>query len=135
MAIKEIKQNDIILAKYISSKEFEEGLKFYSSDNDFIQLGTWKYDSGRKLLPHIHNNVERIVEWTQEIIYVKSGSVKASIYGVDEELVSEIFLKEGDILILLRGGHGYEILEDNTQVKKIKNGPYVGAEKDRRRIF
>ena len=41
---------------------------------------------------------------------------------------------EGDILILLTGGHGYEILTEGTQVLEVKNGPYVGAEADRRRL-
>ena len=37
-------------------------------------------------------------------------------------------------MICLEGGHGYEILEDNTRVLEIKNGPYPGPEKDRRRL-
>ena len=52
----------------------------------------------------------------------------------DENFVEKLIAKEGDTLILLRGGHGYKVLEDGTQVLEIKNGPYVGAEKDRRRI-
>jgi hypothetical protein len=35
---------------------------------------------------------------------------------------------------LLRGGHGYEILEDGTQVLEVKNGPYLGPDVDRRRL-
>ena len=41
---------------------------------------------------------------------------------------------EGDVVVLLWGGHGYSVLEDNTQVLEVKTGPYVGAELDRRRI-
>jgi len=39
-----------------------------------------------------------------------------------------------ETLILLKGGHGYEILEDGTRVLEVKNGPYPGAEVDRRRL-
>lgn len=35
---------------------------------------------------------------------------------------------------MMNGGYGYRILEDNTKVIEIKNGPYLGAEKDRRRL-
>ena len=35
---------------------------------------------------------------------------------------------------MLRGAHGYDILENGTQVLEVKNGPYVGAELDRKRI-
>jgi hypothetical protein len=45
-----------------------------------------------------------------------------------------MIVDEGDILILLQGGHGYEILEDGTQVLEVKNGPYIGADLDRRRF-
>ena len=48
--------------------------------------------------------------------------------------MAEFNASEGDVVILLRGGHGYDIIEDGTQVLEIKNGPYLGAEVDRRRI-
>jgi len=53
---------------------------------------------------------------------------------LDEVFVEELTVKQGDTLILLNSGHGYEILEDGTQVLEIKNGPYLGAERDRRRF-
>ena len=56
------------------------------------------------------------------------------IFGKDDNFVAEEVAFAGDILIMLEGGHSYEIMEDNTQVLEIKNGPYVGAELDRRRF-
>jgi len=47
--------------------------------------------------------------------------------------LKSIFVGEGDIIILLRGAHGYEILEDGTQVLEIKNGPYL-KDKDIKRF-
>ncbi len=134
MAIKEIKKEGIVLARYIPDSDWKEGLNFYSQDEEFIQVGTWGYDRGKELLSHIHNKVERKVYWTQEVLYIKKGSIKAKVYDLDANLVDEIIAKEGDTLILLRGGHGYTILENGTQVLEVKNGPYVGADKDRRRI-
>lgn len=134
MAIKEIKKEGIVLARYIPDSDWKEGLNFYSQDEEFIQVGTWEYDRGKELLSHIHNKTERKVYWTQEVLYIKKGSIKAKVYDLDANLVDEIIAKEGDTLILLRGGHGYTILENGTQVLEIKNGPYVGADKDRRRI-
>lgn len=134
MAIKEIKKEGIVLARYIPDSDWKEGLNFYSQDEEFIQVGTWGYDRGKELLSHIHNKTERKVYWTQEVLYIKKGSIKAKVYDLDANLVDEIIAKEGDTLILLRGGHGYTILENGTQVLEIKNGPYVGADKDRRRI-
>ncbi len=122
------------LAIYFPSSSWEKGLTFLSDDADFIQVGIWGYNSGIKLQPHLHNEVRREITRTQEAIFVKSGRVAAYVFDEEEKLVRKIELGSGDILILLKGGHGYEILEDNTYVLEIKNGPYPGAEVDRRRI-
>jgi hypothetical protein len=67
-------------------------------------------------------------------LIVSRGSIHADIYGYSENLVAEFTIAEGDILICLAGGHGYQILEENTLVFEIKNGPYPGPEVDRVRI-
>lgn len=132
--MKEIIKDGITLAKHISAKEWGEGLRFFSSDDEFIQVGTWCYDRDKELLAHIHNEVERKVFWTQEVLYIKQGAIRARVYDVNEVFIEEIIAKEGDVLVMLRGGHSYTILENNTQVLEVKNGPYVGADRDRRRF-
>jgi hypothetical protein len=78
--------------------------------------------------------VSREVLWTQEVLYVRKGRIQAHVYDTSERKVAEIVCIEGDVLILLRGGHGYDILQDGTQVLEVKNGPYLGADQDRRRF-
>ena len=135
MAINEMKDGDIILARHITADEWDKGgLNFYSQDEEFIQVGTWGYDAGKELLAHSHNKVDRTVTITQETLYIRQGSIKARIYNLNKELVTEWTAHAGDIMILMQGGHGYDILEDNTQVLEVKNGPYVGAELDRVRF-
>ena len=131
----EIKEGDIILARHVKSEEvWKKGLSFFSQDPDFIQVGSWGYDKEKYLLPHIHNEVKREVLWTQEVIFVKQGQIQAHIFGTDEKKITDILVNAGDIIILLRGGHGYTVMSDDTQVLEIKNGPYVGADLDRRRF-
>ncbi len=134
MAIIEIKDGDTILAKLIPNEDWVEGLAFFSDDSDFIQVGTWGYDAGKELLGHVHNNFERKAFVTQEVLYIRKGKVKAKIYDLNDKPVDEVEAKEGDTMILLNGGHGYSILEDGTQVLEVKNGPYAGPDKDRRRL-
>ncbi len=134
MEIREIKYDNLVLARYVPSEAWSEGLGFYSNDEEFVQVGSWQYNKGKELLKHIHNQVERSVDRTQEVLYIRRGSIKAKIYTLDEVFVEELTVKQGDTLILLNSGHGYEILEDGTQVLEIKNGPYLGAERDRRRF-
>jgi hypothetical protein len=78
--------------------------------------------------------VERTITHTQEAVYVRKGALKAIVYDQAGRAVEEIVVREGDLLIMLRGGHGYEIIEDDTQVLEVKNGPYPGPEADRTRL-
>lgn len=135
MKITEIKEGDTVLARHIpAGADWPAGLKFFSSDEEYIQVGTWGYDSGTLLKAHIHNQVPREALWTQEVLYVRKGSVRANVYDTAERKVAELVIRTGDIAIFLRGGHGYEILQDGTEILEVKNGPYVGAERDRRRF-
>ena len=135
MAVKEVKQGELVLARYIPAEDaWAGGLNFFSPDEDFIQVGTWGYDNGKELLAHTHNEVERNVLWTQEVLYIRKGRISVEVYDTNETVVDKWQASEGDVVILLRGGHGYQILEDGTQVLEVKNGPYVGADKDRRRL-
>jgi len=123
-----------ILARFIPNTAWKEGLSFFSQDEEFVQVGAWVYDEGKALAPHVHNFVERKVTHTQEVLYIRSGSIQADIYDLKDQLCESLIVGAGEILILLEGGHGYKILENATQVLEIKNGPYAGPEIDRRRI-
>lgn len=133
--IVEIKEGNLVLARHIpASAAWKDGLNFFSQDEDFIQVGVWGYGAGKELKAHIHNEVKREVLWTQEVLFVRTGKLRANIFDTSETKVAELEINAGDVIILLRGGHGYDILEDGTQVLEIKNGPYVGSELDRRRF-
>ena len=134
MNVIEVKKDNEVLARLVKAEDWNEGLGFYSDDDEVIQVGTWQYNRGKELMKHIHNEVDRTITRTNEVLYVVSGKVKAFIYDLEETLVEELMVDTGDTLILLDCGHGYEIMEDNTKVLEIKNGPYLGAETDRRRF-
>ena len=38
---------------------------------------------------------------------------------------------KGDLAVFAYGGHGYEILEDDTQIIEAKNGPYIDVKTDK----
>lgn len=134
MKTEKIVNGDLVLAIIVRTNDWESGLNFVSSDEDYQQVGLWTYDQGKKLAPHTHLTTRRVVLHTQEVVIIKEGRVRADIYTEKEEYLKSVELGEGDIIILLNGGHGYEILEDNTKVIEVKNGPYVGVDKDRRRL-
>ncbi|MHB0896060.1 MAG: cupin domain-containing protein [Spirochaetales bacterium] len=130
----EIKRNGITLARHITKDDWKDGLSFFSKDSESVQVGAWSYNAGMVLKRHIHNEAPRQVARTQEVLFVLAGSIEATIYDLDENEVECVVARSGEIVILLDSGHGYRILEDNTQVVEIKNGPYLGADVDRRRF-
>jgi len=132
--VQEIKSGDNILARLIHASDSKDGLSFFSREEDSIQIGTWKYENGVELKRHIHNEVPRSINRTQEVLVVLSGSIEATIYDLEQREVAKLEAGEGDILVLLDSGHGYRVLSDGTKVVEIKNGPYLGAEIDRRRF-
>jgi hypothetical protein len=131
----EVKSQDKVIARLIKSGDMcKEGLNFFSSPEDYLQVGSWQYGSGTILKAHNHNKISREIQRTQELLFVRSGLLEAEIYNEEDKLIEILTLEQGDILVVLGGGHGYRILNENTSVLEIKNGPYLGAEVDRRRL-
>ena len=131
----DISLGDALIARLFKAEELRKpGLSFFSDDREGVQVGVWNYDTGKILAPHIHNTIEKTSNRTSEVLFVISGSIHADIYDDEENILAEFKVNTGDILVCLQGGHGYQILEQGTQVLEVKNGPYFGPEKDRRRI-
>lgn len=118
----------------ITCEDVHDGPTFFSEDGDFLQVGSWRHEKGKRLKAHNHNIVDRKINRTQEFLFVTKGALKALIYDEDDRPLDELVINEGEGLILFSGGHGYEIMTDDTKVIEVKNGPYVGPELDRRRL-
>lgn len=124
------KKNKLLAIVY-RDEDWEKGLNFITDNNLFIQVGSWWYEKGKNLSKHKHNIVPRESNITQEMVYVKSGSMKALIFDNQLNHVEDLILKSGDLAIMLDGAHGYEILENNTKIIEAKNGPFVSVEVDK----
>ncbi len=120
-----------IMCIVYKDEDWTEGLNFITDDSLFIQVGSWWYQNGKKLAKHQHNIVPREANITQEMVYVKSGSMLASVFDNDLNLIEELVLKMGDLAIMVNGAHGYKILEDNTKIIEAKNGPFLSVEIDK----
>lgn len=113
----------------------QQGSQFYSADEDFIQLATHRYSAGKEFAAHQHYPVERQATLTQEVLILQEGALQAAIFDLKKKMVASFTLEKGDVIILLKGGHGFTVLADNTQFIEVKNGPYLGAAVDRFRLF
>ena len=129
--VREIVKDGLLLARHILPGDFRKGLAFYSQDQEFLQVGTWRYDQGKHLCAHIHNVAPREIDRTHEVVIVVQGAMAARIFDEERELVETVTVRRGEMLILVNGGHEYTILEDDTRILEIKNGPFLGREIDK----
>lgn len=121
-------------AYLMRSNNWPAGLHFVTPDETFIQVGSWRYEAGRQLAAHVHKDYPRVATKTQEVVFVKQGKMKATLYNQAREAVHDVILEAGDLLVITEAGHGYEILSDDTQILEAKNGPFVSVEVDKEKF-
>ena len=130
--IENITHNSLYLAIIIRASFKREGLEFFTPDNYTQQLAYMNRPAGYVIQPHLHNPLKREVEFTKEVIFIKSGMVRVDFYDESQEYLKSTVLHQGDVILLAYGGHGFEILE-NCEMIEVKQGPYEG-EQDKTRF-
>ena len=101
-------------------------------DDEFLQLATMRMPLGMTFKPHKHiykDGPKEVI--AQESWIVIEGKVKVILYDIDDTIIHEDVIFPGDCSITFKGGHNYEILEDDTIVYEYKTGPYQGIEMDK----
>ena len=126
-----IKHDGKIIVIIYRESDWTEGLNFITPSELFIQVGSWWYQKGNKLASHVHNDFNRNAKRTHEMTYIKKGSMRVLLFDEEKKYLRDFILYEGDLAVYAYGGHGYEILEDNTQIIEAKNGPFVDVETDK----
>jgi hypothetical protein len=129
--IEKFSEGDALLAWVIRAGPLPERTTFLTPQDFSQQVGFVVYGAGAEIPRHFHLPVERKIVGTTEVILVKRGRCDADIYGESRKHVATVSLSEGDMIIMLRGGHGFRIHED-TVLLEVKQGPYTGvADKER----
>ena len=130
--IEKITRGSLDLAIIIRSSFQKEGIHFFTPESYTQQLAYMNRPSGYVIQPNLHNPVERDVQYTKEVIFVKSGKVRVDFYDEDKNYLESTILQQGDVILLAYGGHGFEMIEDCEMIE-VKHGPYAG-EKDKTRF-
>jgi mannose-6-phosphate isomerase-like protein (cupin superfamily) len=123
--IEEFSHSGEIYAIKIGANFSKPGITFFTPDEFSQQLAYMKHSKGKVIEPHIHNLAERTVFYTNEVLIVKKGLLKVDFYDDEKSYLKSTEIGCGDILLLIRGGHGFEVLEDLEMIE-VKQGPYVG---------
>ncbi len=120
------------LALIIRHSFHSDGIEFFTPENYSQQIGYMNRPSGHMIAPHVHNPVTRQVEYTKEVLYIKSGRVRVDFYSEEQDYLESTILYAGDVILLAYGGHGFKILE-SAEIIEVKQGPYAG-DKDKTRF-
>ena len=110
--------------------EFEKGLGFFGTKDDFIQVMKFRYDTGKVLRNHMHIPRKRTADKTQEILIVFKGKCSLDIFSPEKKKVDSLVLHAGEFYIAYHGGFGGKVLTDDTIMMEIKPGPYNVASDD-----
>ena len=123
--IEEIKFKDETLAMIIKNNFVKEGISFFTPDDFSQQLAYMKHPKGKEIIPHVHNPVKREVFYTNEVLFIKKGQLRVDFYSNEKIYFESRVLNEGDVILLVSGGHGFCVLEDIEMIE-VKQGPYAG---------
>ena len=123
--IEKIIHKDVLLSMIIRASFKKDGIDFFTPDEFSQQLGYMNRPKDYVIAPHRHNLIERKVMYTQEVLIIKSGKVRADFYDDSQNYIKSSILFTGDVILLASGGHGFQMIEQ-SEIIEIKQGPYCG---------
>ena len=124
--VEQIRWGNKIVARIIGAEELTGPFKFFTEDEDNLQVSRWNHPKGYKCKPHFHNPIPRAIEMVNEVIIVLEGEVMVTIYSPENKPFTQRVLRKLDVFHAIECGHGYDVLTDDTCVLEVKNGPFMG---------
>lgn len=113
-----------LLAVIIKAKFKQDGLKFFVPNEYPQQLGYMKRLKGYVIASHVHKPALRRIKLTQEVLFIRSGKIRIDFYNEKKHYVGSRVVKQGDVVFLAFGGHGFEFMEDAEMIE-VKQGPFL----------
>lgn len=127
--IEKIFNNNIQLALIIRNEYSCEknDINFFTPNSFSQQLGYMNRPKNYEITPHIHKQVKREVLYTNEVLFIKKGLIQVDFYDDEKVFLESRVLKTGDLILLIKGGHGFKFLEE-SELFEVKQGPYLGQD-------
>src|SRR5215831_12327281 len=120
-AVEEVQIDGELCAIIVSAQHDDLGIQFFTPNEYSQQIASMSYPSGKIIPAHTHNPVRREVFYTQEALFIRKGKLRVDFYSQEQEYRTSRVLGAGDVVLLIRGGHGFEVLEDLNMVE-VKQG-------------
>lgn len=132
MDIVEVESGGTLLGYVINAAEgLPHATSFITPHDANLQVGFVVKSASDEVPRHDHKPVQRSIVGTSEVLIVTKGSGEIDFYDEKREYLSTHFFKEGDVLVMLAGGHGFRFGE-RTVLLEVKQGPYPGVDEKER---
>lgn len=100
-------------------------------EQEFLQVRALRPPAGKVYDAHKHLPQARTTDRTQEALVVIAGRIEMQFFDLDDRLVATNILSGGDCAVALTGGHAVRVLDGDTLMYEVKNGPYFGLARDK----
>lgn len=131
--IETILWQDKILAIILRADYKATGIEFFTPDGFSQQLAYMNRPQGYVIDPHLHNPVMREIQFTHEVLFIRSGRLRVDFYNDIQVYLESRIINTGDVVLLASGGHGFEVLSE-SEIIEVKQGPYAG-DKDKTKFL
>src|ERR1700730_6962278 len=130
MSIETIEYHGLKFTEVIWADTRVEQTTFFSPPESSFPFGLLAHETGFVEPPHVHRAISRQIDDLQQMFVVQRGVVAVQLYSDDKKLLKEVVLRAGDAIVLIHGAHAIRVLED-MQCISVKQGPFLGTEKDK----
>lgn len=113
----------IIKGNYLKKK----GINFFTDTKLSQQVAFMNHPKNHLIQPHVHKNRLRKIKGSTEVLIILDGVLKINFFNNKKKFIFSKTIKKNDIVILLKGGHGFEV-KKNCKMIEVKQGPYSEAE-------
>ena len=81
-----------VYAIIVYASHDQEGIEFFTDPSDGLQLGYMKRRKGYEVEPHVHIPVRRTVDYTNEVLFIRSGEVLIQFYTANKQTASKTLI-------------------------------------------
>lgn len=86
---------------------------------------------GVRIKPHFHKNIPKKIREVQEVLHIVYCRIEAEFFENMGKKIGSVILESDDTILLLTGGHGFDILRD-AKILEIKQGLYSSVKEDKK---
>ena len=129
--VEEIKAGGGRIAYVVRAGKHPKETTFVTEHDATLQVGFIVKGAGDEVPRHDHFPIEREIRGTAEVLIVRNGGGEVDFYDEDRRFIVTKQISEGDVLVMLGGGHGFRF-DKETVLLEVKQGPYPGIDEKER---